>query len=73
MFKYLSKLKINDINILLIFLFMNLLTIKNKWTYISLIKKYPKGIPNRLEKYDKWVASWKTPPINTYYDYFKNG
>ena len=34
---------------------MNYLTMRLRASYISLIKKHPKGIPNRLERYDKWV------------------
>ena len=44
-----------------------------KANYISLIRKYPKGMPNRLEEFDKWAASWNQPHINNYYDYFLNG
>jgi hypothetical protein len=52
---------------------MNLLLHLNKATSISLIKKYPNGLPNRLQQHDDWVKSWKDPHIHTYYDYFYNG
>lgn len=40
---------------------------------ISLIKKYKHGLPNRLQDFDDWVATWKDPHIHTYYDYYLNG
>jgi hypothetical protein len=52
---------------------MRLLVRINRAGYISLIKKYPNGLPNRLQHFDTWVASWKDPHIRTYHDYFLNG
>jgi len=51
---------------------MQLSAQKSRAMFISLIKKHPKGISNRLEPFDKWVAGWKTPPIDSYYDYYRN-
>ena len=52
---------------------MKLLLTINRATSISLIKKYRGGMPNRLQHYDEWVASWKDPHFPTYYDYFLIG
>ena len=52
---------------------MRLLARGNRAGYISLIRKHPAGIVNRLQVYDGWVASWKDPHIHSYYDYFYNG
>ena len=46
---------------------------KPRAMFISLIKKHPRGIENRLQHFDRWVVGWKTPPINSYYDYYHNG
>ena len=40
--------------------------------YISLIRKYPKGMKERLPHFDKWVQDWKDPNITTYYGVFLN-
>jgi len=52
---------------------MHLIINNSRATYISLIKKCPKGVPSRLEHYDRWVAGWKEQNVHTYYDYFHNG
>ena len=46
---------------------------KSRAMFISLIKKHPRGIENRLQHFDKWVLGWNTPPINSYYDHYRNG
>jgi hypothetical protein len=49
------------------------LLVRNRASYISLIRKHPDGLPNRLEPFDKWVATWNEPNIHSYEDYFRNG
>lgn len=40
--------------------------------YISIVKKYPNGLGNRMERFDQWVKSWNDPHFSTYYDYYYN-
>lgn len=37
-----------------------------------LIKKYPNGLGNRMERFDEWTKTWNDPNITCYYDYFYN-
>lgn len=39
---------------------------------ISIIKKYPKGLGNRMRKFDEWTLTANHPQVKTYYDYFYN-
>lgn len=41
--------------------------------YVSIIKKYPNGLGNRMERFDEWAKTWNNPQITSYYDYFYNG
>ena len=38
--------------------------------YVSIIKKYPNGLGNRMRKFDEWSLTGKHPEVQTYYDYF---
>jgi hypothetical protein len=40
--------------------------------YASIIKKYPKGLGHRMERFDQWTETWNDPNIHSYYDYFYN-
>ena len=48
------------------------LTGRIRATYISLIKKYPKGMEERLPHFDKWVLTWKNSNIQTYHEIYLN-
>jgi hypothetical protein len=44
-----------------------------RFSYLSIIKKHPNGLGNRLERFDDWTKTWNDPNIKTYHDYFHNG
>jgi hypothetical protein len=40
--------------------------------YVSIIKKYPEGLGNRMRRFDEWSLTGNHPSVRTYYDYFYN-
>lgn len=46
---------------------------KVRFQYISIIKKHPRGVVDRMQRFDQWAQSWNDPNIKTYKDLFENG
>ena len=38
--------------------------------YVSIMKKYPAGLGNRMRRFDEWSLTGNHPQVRTYYDYF---
>lgn len=40
--------------------------------YVSIVRKYPDGLGNRMERFDEWTKTWNDPNVTSYYDFFYN-
>lgn len=45
---------------------------KLRYGYRNIVEKYPNGLGNRMERFDKWVRTWGDPNLTSYYAYYLN-